>query len=169
MSLIRSVSSILAIAFALAGCTSSNEANTAKDTGTSAPSSSQVIEKVAACLNADGWDVEVDPADGGLAFSGSAEQYKAYQKALDACYAEHDTKPRDLDDLSEEEWRTLYAQETKASECLREAGVAIPALPSYQVFVERYKGSEPWTSYSFVQVAGDEWHELNERCPQPHL
>lgn len=155
------------------GCSSADdEAGMTSDQSDAAPEdvAQTVGEEVAACLNEGGWDVDYQPADDSISFTGSTTQYRAYRKASDACRAQHDGPRRSLSDVSEDEWRGLYDEETATAECLRQSSVSVPEIPSYQTYVERYLAEDPWLAYDSVgEVSSDRWTELNTDCPQPGL
>ncbi|PKI92879.1 hypothetical protein CW368_00795 [Actinomycetales bacterium SN12] len=161
----------VAVAALLTGCAPS--AVTPEPTGApvqeqdSARDEFEASYALADCLNEKGWEVTVSEKDGAVRFEGATAQMDQYQADQEECMP--DDAPT-LADLTDAQWAELYVMETQTAQCLRDDGVAVPEVPSEQVFVEKYQGSEPWTSYSFVgEVAQDRWEELNDICPQPSL
>ncbi|GAB3615907.1 hypothetical protein GCM10027416_04640 [Okibacterium endophyticum] len=125
-------------------------------------------QTLADCLNEKGWDVTLNEATGSVEFEGTTEQMDQYEIDQAECMPEDDSIP--LEELTSEQWTALYEMELETAECLRAEGIEIEEAPSEQVFIDRYKSSDPWTSYTFVgDVSSDRWDELNTLCPQPAM
>ena len=162
----------------LGGCATGNSP-TAPSTATSSPSAASQVsardrdyqQALLACLQDAGWDVEID-TDGGIYVPGGIPnaQFSDYLEAAATCEEHLNASIPQLADLSSGQWSQLYGLEVATAECLRAAGIDVPAAPSEQSFIERYQGSDPWTSYGFVGAVDEStWARLNSSCPQPAL
>lgn len=81
-----------------------------------------------------------------------------------------DGAPRQLGDLTEQEWALIYQLESATADCLRGEGIVVPPIPEQQDFIARYQSSDPWLSYQFVGEVGEaRWEELNSNCQQPEI
>jgi hypothetical protein len=114
------------------------------------------------CLSEHGWDVTVNPVDGGIENELPTEQGDAYSADLAACYDE--TGANEVRELTQDDYAKGYAMMLNSLECLRDEGVDLPDAPSYQEYVDS-KGM--YTPYRDMPDGRSE--ELLAACPQPQL
>ena len=126
-------------------------------------------QRVVTCLKAQGWNAIVGDG-GGIQYSGVTSQQSAYNSALNACEAKYQGKAVPFGKWTDSDWHELYRKESATAQCLRALGAAIPPIPSYQTFVQRYQSPHPWTSYEFVDAGSQSlWTTYNHKCPQPSI
>jgi len=153
----------------LAGCSRSDDSSSPEASPT--PSAEKGTEAVARCLTEQGWDVQYDELENSIAWSGtSMEQSEAYDAAYAECSEQFGEEVIGYDEFTDAMWQDLYSQETETAECLREQGIDVPQVPSFETFVQTYPTEEAWTSYQFVPSSSESsWRELNRLCPQPRI
>lgn len=166
----RQVIAAVALAMAVTGCADDgNEAPLGRPGAADLAETRAVNAKVVACLVADGWDADL--ADNGdILTEGDQARYDELDEALATCSEPFSDGATEIRDYTDDQWRDLYAQEQAAAECLNGHGQEIPAIPSFEVFVTRYRTGDAWMSYRFVSAVDPAaWDELELVCPQPGI
>jgi hypothetical protein len=168
----KSAAVLVFFAMWMTGCTSSTPAPSAPATSATAGMTEDEIyaTSLVDCLAEAGWDVEYDPRDNSITQEGSAAQADAYDAAYEECAAPLRGEVQPLSDLSDEQWRSLYAQEVNTAECLRGLDLDVPEIPALQTFVDRYQTDDPWHAYGFAgSPSQSDWYRYLEECPQPTI
>lgn len=122
----------------------------------------EATERLAACLAERGWNVTINPADGGIDNEFPSDQEDAYAADRDACY--DITGANDVRELTQDDYAKAYGMMLESLECLRNEGVDLPDAPSYQEYVDS-KGM--YTPYR--DMPDGRYEELLTACPQPQL
>lgn len=113
---------------------------------------------IAECLTDRGWTVRLE--EGAIQADVPREQSAAYQADNLQCLREVGFDPDA--ELTEEEYRAVYAWHEEIAQCLEGAGWSTPEQPSFEVFRETYD-TDPWIPWS--EVEGKDLERATEACP----
>lgn len=152
------LSTVGVMALLLGGC-----AVPSGGSGVPRPSSrAEATELLAECLRERGWEVTVNPVDGGIDSEYPSDQEDAASADSKACY--ESTGANQARELTADDYIRGYAMMLESLKCLREQGVDLPDAPSFQEYVDS-KGN--YTPYR--DLPDGRYEELLTACPQPHI
>lgn len=158
-------------ALLLAACNVAGEPPEASTTtvGSLADDQTARSDSYVTCLRQNGIHAELMP-DGAVFWIAPENQLEAYD-AIDArCLAEAEERfPLAPAPTTSEEIAAFYEQLLETAQCLIREGYEPPPAPSLQTFVETFHEAEgPWHPYQSIRsLNAEEWHRINEACPQP--
>lgn len=123
----------------------------------------------AECMADKGWDVTVE-GDGGISFSGTADQLDSYKQALKECNdaTGGSDVARDVE-VTDDMLREAYQMQVDTLACLRDEGYdGLSDPPSLQSYLDS-RGK--WTPYAELPtgISQADWTALQKQCPQPQL
>lgn len=125
----------------------------------------EFAELVGACVEEQGWEVEVD-GSGIEVFWGDPANADSANAALAECKERYsDQRPQFAPSP-----RESYDYQLFVAACLEEQGYSISEPPSFEVYAEEWETGPSWYPYDEVVMGGgvDDAHELNELyevCP----
>jgi uncharacterized protein YqgV (UPF0045/DUF77 family) len=161
----RNLAAAAVLLVALTGCAPAAEL-TAPPVTTLGQQNEEIVADIVACLNDEGWQVELDALTDSFEYVGPEEQLDAFRAAREAC-REQVTAGMTFPPLDDEQLAEIYEYEKWTAECLRVEGVEVPAIPSLQEFSERYRSSDPWLAYNYLGNVGEStFRAMLEKCPQ---
>lgn len=120
-------------------------------------------EMFAACMNAKGWDAQVE--GDGVVSSSPADQNEQFLADGQSCSTS--TNPVAATALTSKQLQTQYADLLEAQKCITELGYETPAAPDEPTFIASRGTWSPFAALPDISAA--EFTQIEQACPQPNL
>lgn len=122
----------------------------------------EVFERVQACVEDQGFDVELAAGGDGILYTSLPEEQRNRAAAAAEACMEAMSVP-EYEPLTEEQILEVHAYWLAVAECLEAEGVEVSPAPSPEVFIEEW-ATGPWSPYQDVPPASES--ELRRQCPE---
>ncbi|WP_296137596.1 hypothetical protein [uncultured Tessaracoccus sp.] len=123
-----------------------------------------------ACVEEDGWELEVDRVERSFTVAGGVpeEQQQAWEATRKRCEEQFaGQKEPQFESRDDPRWPEAHELQRQLAECLRNEGYEIPEPPTLDVFVDQAMAGDWWLAWAHLPELDETAHRhLMEVCPE---